>query len=48
VLVLIAVASLVTALFAIAYAAVAVVLRIPELASIVEVMADLTRRLRRS
>jgi putative peptidoglycan lipid II flippase len=48
VLVLIAVAGLVTALFAIAYAAVAVVLRIPELASIVEVMADLTRRLRRS
>lgn len=46
--VLIAVAGLVTALFATAYAAVAVVLRIPELASIVEVMADLTRRVRRS
>ena len=47
-LVLIVVAVLVTALFATVYAAVAVVLRIPELASIVEVMADLTRRVRRS
>jgi putative peptidoglycan lipid II flippase len=47
-LVLVVVAGLVTALFAIAYAAVALVLRIPELASIVEVMADLTRRVRRS
>jgi putative peptidoglycan lipid II flippase len=47
-LVLVVVAGLVTALFALAYAAVALVLRIPELASIVEVMADLTRRARRS
>jgi len=38
----------VTAVFGLAYVAVSVVLRIPELASIVEVMVDLIRRPRRS
>jgi putative peptidoglycan lipid II flippase len=38
----------VTAVFGLAYASVSVVLRIPELASIVEVMVDLIRRPRRS
>ncbi len=38
----------VTAVFGLAYATVSVVLRIPELASMVEVMVDLIRRLRRS
>jgi hypothetical protein len=37
-----------TAVFGLAYAGVAVVLRIPELASIVEVMVDLIRRPLRS
>ena len=40
--------AIVTAVFGLAYAAVSVVLRIPELASIVEVMVDLIRRPRRS
>ena len=46
--VLVVVAVIVTAVFGVAYAGVAVVLRIAELASIVEVMADLIRRVRRS
>jgi putative peptidoglycan lipid II flippase len=40
--------AVVTAIFAAAYATVSIVLRIPELASIVEVMADLIRRPLRS
>ena len=38
----------VTVVFSVAYAAVSLVLRIPELASIVEVMVDLIRRPLRS
>jgi len=47
-IVLVVVAVIVTVVFGVAYAGVAVVLRIAELASIVEVMSDLTRRVRRS